>query len=49
MTAWGMDGEMSQEDSKSGAEIWDGVIEQSDGWKNRRKGKAKEKKKFFSL
>lgn len=43
----GGDGEMSQEDSKSGAETCDGVIEQSNGGKNRRKGPAKKRKSGF--
>lgn len=43
----GGDGEMSQEDSKSGAETCDGVIEQSNGRKNRRKGQAKKRKSCF--
>lgn len=43
----GGDGEMSQEDSKSGAEACDGVIEQSNGGKNRRKGQAKKRKSGF--
>lgn len=38
---------MSQEDGKSAAETCDGVIEQSDGRKNSRKGQAKERKLFF--
>lgn len=41
---------MSQEDGKCGAETCEGVIEQSDGWKNRRKRQAKKRKSgFFSL